>query len=129
MALTRDQFLGRKQRRTQAVTLADGAEILVREPSAAEWDEFDHEAPHRPARLVCAFAVDEHGRRLFQDTDLNRIMANCGSSDVEGPALAILDLAGVTRLAMERAAKNSRPTASSASDTGSPAISDEAAPS
>lgn len=124
MALTREEFLGRKKRTIQPVHLGDGAEIFVREPSAAEWDAFDHEGPHRAARLLCEFAVDEKGRRLFQDADLNRIMAQCSNADVEGPVLAILDLAGVTRLARERAEKNSRPTASDNSSTASPPPSD-----
>lgn len=127
MALTREEFLNRKKRRTQTVTLADGAEILVREPSALEFENFDHDGPHRAARLVCAFAVDAAGNRLFTDADLNKMMAACGSGDVEGPALAILDLAGVTRLAMERAAKNSKPTRNGDSSTASPATSGEPA--
>lgn len=109
MPVTRDQFLAARKLKTVAVHLEQIGEVLVREPTAGEWDEFDHAAEGKALRLVCQFTVDETGKRLFTDADMGRL-AMLGASRIEPVALHILDLAGVTERAMQAAAKNSSTT-------------------
>jgi len=120
--LTREQFLGRTKLPSREVALGDGNSIRIRQPSALEWDDFDFQASHFRARLVCQFAVDEKGRRLFEDQDINKLLL-VGADLIEAAAAEIMDAAGATRKAMERLAKNLS-TASGSSSTASPATSD-----
>lgn len=114
--LTREQFLAHKKLATRDVEIPDLGTIRVREPKRLEWDEFEHDGDHYGVRLVVAFAVDEQGKRLFQDEDVTRLL-DLGTSKVETAAWAIMDLAGRTRAAQEAIAKNLKVTRTPSSNS------------
>ncbi len=72
------------------------------------------------------FAVDDQGLSLFGPNDLTLLLA-LPADRIELVAAKILELAGATRTAMEKLAKNFAKTASGNSSSGSPPVSGPAA--
>jgi hypothetical protein len=113
--VSREQFLAQKKLATREITTALGL-LRIREPATHEFEQFDRDAPLYSVRLICEFAIDAKGGRLFRPEDMSRLAA-LGTSKIEPIALAILDLAGLTKKAIEDTEKNSRtiPSGDSAS--------------
>ena len=93
MVLTRDEILAARDIRVERVEVPEwGGEVLVRGLTAAERDEFDLSATverdgkrvinfqQLRARLVAMSLVDEHGKRLFSDADVEYLAAKSGAA-------------------------------------------------
>jgi hypothetical protein len=99
-------------RRTAFVELAEGG-IYVRGLNGRERSLFEQKALSGEMseladirqRVVCWCALDENGRRLFEDGDLESISEMDGA-DLETITQAIVNLSGLGTGAIESAEKN-----------------------
>lgn len=110
--LSRDQLLGLAK--TKAVHFEDGS-VSVRELSGRQREiylekmtegGFLNLPPGLQAQLACWCVVDEHGKRIFDDTDLDSINDMSGTR-LQEIVLAILDVSGLTVESVENLEKNS----------------------
>jgi len=86
--LTRDQILGLDDLKTETVNVPEwGGAVIVRSMTAADRDEYEQSMVNSRgadekgnmrnirARLIICTAVDESGKRLFTDADIDLIGA------------------------------------------------------
>lgn len=93
MVLTRDEILAAQDIRMETVEVPEwGGAVIVRSLTAAERDAFDLAATVEQngrrvvnfaqlrARLVAMAVVDEQGKRLFSDADVEALAAKSGAA-------------------------------------------------
>ncbi len=130
--LTKEQIFGADDLKTAVVKTPEwGGEVIVRSMSAAERDDYeqsmvsargeDEKANLRNvrARMVAFVVVDEHGKRLFSESDIEALGAK-SARVVSRVFRAAARLNAFSEADVDELAKNSDAGPSAASSSSSP---------
>lgn len=130
MLLSRDAILGAQDLKTEDVPVPEwGGTVRVRMMSGIERDAFSNsllgsegktDLTNYRAKLVAASIVDESGAREFSESDVQALGGKSASA-LERVFVVADRLNTMGAAAVDTAEKNSLPTPSDASSTGSPA--------
>lgn len=118
MSLTKDQILKAADLQPVKVPVPEwGGDVFVRALNAGERDRFEaslfagaggsrkQDLTNLRAKLVVLCCVDDSGKRLFADTDVDAVSAKAGAA-VDRVFVAAQKLNGMTSVEVEAAAKN-----------------------
>lgn len=117
--LTRESILAAEDLRRETVSVPEwGGEVLVRALTGKERDAFENgmwigdpgqrrlNAENLRARLVAATVIDESGKKLFSDADVEALGAKSGAA-LDRVYEVAARLSGIGKDDLERAEKNS----------------------